>query len=25
MDTLILYRWQDALGQLDRDPASIVP
>jgi DMSO reductase family type II enzyme iron-sulfur subunit len=24
MDTLILYRWKDALGHLDRDPASIV-
>jgi len=23
IDVLILYRWQDALGQLDRDPASI--
>jgi hypothetical protein len=24
MDTLILYRWRDALGHLDRDPADIV-
>jgi ethylbenzene hydroxylase subunit beta/complex iron-sulfur molybdoenzyme family reductase subunit beta len=24
MDTLILYRWKDALGHLDRDPAEIV-
>ena len=24
MDTLILYRWKDALGHLDRDPADIV-
>ena len=24
MDTLILYRWKDALGPLDRDPAEIV-
>ncbi len=24
MDMLILYRWQDALGHLDRDPADIV-
>mgnify|MGYP001344718695 FL=1 len=24
MDTLILYRWKDALGHLDRDPATIV-
>ncbi len=23
MDTLILYRWKDALGHLDRDPADI--
>lgn len=23
MDTLILYRWKDALGHLDRDPATI--
>ena len=23
MDTLILYRWKDALGHLSRDPASI--
>jgi ethylbenzene hydroxylase subunit beta/complex iron-sulfur molybdoenzyme family reductase subunit beta len=23
MDTLILYRWKDALGHLDRDPAEI--
>jgi ethylbenzene hydroxylase subunit beta/complex iron-sulfur molybdoenzyme family reductase subunit beta len=24
MDALILYRWKDALGHLDRDPATIV-
>jgi len=24
LDTLILYRWKDALGHLDRDPAEIV-
>jgi len=24
MDTLILYRWKDALGHLERDPATIV-
>ena len=24
MDALILYRWKDALGHLDRDPADIV-
>ena len=24
MDTLIIYRWQEALGGLDRDPADIV-
>jgi ethylbenzene hydroxylase subunit beta/complex iron-sulfur molybdoenzyme family reductase subunit beta len=24
MDTLVLYRWRDALGHLDRDPAEIV-
>ena len=24
MDTLILYRWKDALGHLTRDPAEIV-
>ena len=24
MDALILYRWKDALGHLDRDPAEIV-
>jgi len=24
MDTLILYRWKDALGHLDRDPSEIV-
>jgi ethylbenzene hydroxylase subunit beta/complex iron-sulfur molybdoenzyme family reductase subunit beta len=24
MDTLILYRWKDCLGHLDRDPAEIV-
>ena len=24
MDMLILYRWKDALGHLDRDPADIV-
>jgi hypothetical protein len=24
MDTLILYRWKDCLGHLDRDPADIV-
>ena len=23
MDLLILYRWKDALGHLDRDPATI--
>ena len=24
MDALILYRWKDALGHLDRDPSTIV-
>ena len=24
MDQLILYRWKDCLGHLDRDPAEIV-
>jgi hypothetical protein len=24
LDALILYRWKDALGHLDRDPAEIV-
>jgi len=24
LDTLILYRWKDAFGHLDRDPADIV-